>query len=365
MKRKEIFLLILFIFIVIFTSKSFVGFEGFLVYRLLLWAFLGIILFFFFPMRSSVLKKKQKWILKKYLLVLTIYYLIIYGIGLFYGFAYNSYDHSILGILKNTIVTVPIWVIWEYVRMCFLRTTKRNRHFIVIIMMALLASVYEFSIVNFSLEQVFFLLIPTFLKDLFLSFLCYYGNFAVSLGYLVIPYLINISVPILPDFTNHFFVLLELLVSFSCFLVLSKKLWKQSSKIIWKSGILGSILIVGVLVLGIFVLPNCSLVVASNSMLPNISRGDVVFYVKNDFSKLEINDIIVYRMDNKMVVHRVYDIYYDKNNVAQYIITKGDNNKDIDIYPVLSQNYYGTVKFKIPLVGYFRLILYDLWNGGV
>ena len=65
--------------------------------------------------------------------------------------------------------------------------------------------------------------------------------------------------------------------------------------------------------------------VPTNSMEDEIMPGDYVLFKKTDFSKVNENDVIVYKsksddMYGKFIIHRVIEEHED------YFITKGDNN---------------------------------------
>jgi len=65
------------------------------------------------------------------------------------------------------------------------------------------------------------------------------------------------------------------------------------------------------------------------SMLPILQPNDIIYFKKNPFSKIKVNDLIVFKKKNQLITHRV--IYKTK----KYLITKGDNNLNFDgkIYP--------------------------------
>lgn len=60
------------------------------------------------------------------------------------------------------------------------------------------------------------------------------------------------------------------------------------------------------------------------SMLPILYEDDILYFKKTSFSKIKINDLIVFQKKNKIICHRV--IY----KTQKYIITKGDNNPKSD-----------------------------------
>lgn len=55
------------------------------------------------------------------------------------------------------------------------------------------------------------------------------------------------------------------------------------------------------------------------SMLPILQENDIVYFKKIPFSKIKVNDLIVFYQKKQIICHRV--IYKNKN----YLITKGDN----------------------------------------
>ncbi|MGB9707692.1 MAG: signal peptidase I, partial [Microgenomates group bacterium] len=74
------------------------------------------------------------------------------------------------------------------------------------------------------------------------------------------------------------------------------------------------------------IIQNLSLPLKSQgqSMFPLLQENDIVFFKKIPFSKIKINDIIVFKKNSQLITHRV--IYKNK----KYLITKGDNNPKSD-----------------------------------
>jgi len=93
-------------------------------------------------------------------------------------------------------------------------------------------------------------------------------------------------------------------------------------------------------------------VVSSGSMIPRLEVGDIIIVDgRIDFISLNRGDIIVFQeplYGNKVIVHRVYNIYED---ITRRIATKGDHNSGPDDWRVTSKDYIGTVIFTIPKIG--------------
>ena len=86
-------------------------------------------------------------------------------------------------------------------------------------------------------------------------------------------------------------------------------------------------------------------------MTPNIHKGDIVIIdQKFDHEKIEAGDVIAYRHEKIIVVHRVYE----KLKVNDYYVfyTKGDANDNIDNLVIEDDMIIGKVRYKIPYIGY-------------
>ena len=105
-------------------------------------------------------------------------------------------------------------------------------------------------------------------------------------------------------------------------------------------------------------------VVSSGSMVPNLNVNDIlVVRDGNSFQDLRVGDIIVFdRPDgaDRVIVHRVAEIFDDSEGNHQIIRTKGDAN-DGSIpgtdFPIREDDYIGKVAYVIPGAGVVTKIL--------
>ena len=93
--------------------------------------------------------------------------------------------------------------------------------------------------------------------------------------------------------------------------------------------------------------------ILSGSMEPTINTKDLV--VTHPKEKYEVNDIVAFKHDNAVTVHRIVNVEYD-NNGTELFTTKGDNNNTIDNDKITSSDIIGSYRFTIPLLG--SLILF-------
>ena len=108
------------------------------------------------------------------------------------------------------------------------------------------------------------------------------------------------------------------------------------------------IICVGGLFLILYILGIVPYVVLSGYMEPYIETGSVCFINKHaKFEDIKEKDVIAFKMkDGTLVTHRAIEI----NDSG--IVTKGDNNKDVDNNIVTKGNFVGKNLFWIPKVGY-------------
>lgn len=85
-------------------------------------------------------------------------------------------------------------------------------------------------------------------------------------------------------------------------------------------------------------------------MKPYMEKGDIAIIEKIESSKVKINDIIEYKLDDIYVIHRVINIRNTSDGIIY--ITKGDNNKAKDSKPVKENQINGKVVGYIPKIGY-------------
>lgn len=92
----------------------------------------------------------------------------------------------------------------------------------------------------------------------------------------------------------------------------------------------------------------------SDSMEPKIKVGSLIISKKEEFNKLEIGDIITYKMTNSdiYVTHEIIEV--DKIN--KRVLTKGIANKDSDNDYIQEYQYKSTSILIIPYMGYLGIL---------
>lgn len=112
------------------------------------------------------------------------------------------------------------------------------------------------------------------------------------------------------------------------------------------------LIVIGVLVVITFLLPRIfgiiPFVVLSGSMEDQIKTGAIAFAdTSAKVADVKVGDVIVFKVDNEYVTHRVIAINDDNT-----FTTKGDANQTEDLSPVRFEDFEGQTIFSIPYLGY-------------
>ena len=113
--------------------------------------------------------------------------------------------------------------------------------------------------------------------------------------------------------------------------------------------------VVAVAMVSVIMLISCQfryglLVVGSESMTGEINKGDAVLYETYDDQLIVKGQVIVFRKNNSLLIHRVVDIE-NIDGITRYY-TKGDANAENDSGYITEADIVGVTAVKIPYIGY-------------
>lgn len=101
-------------------------------------------------------------------------------------------------------------------------------------------------------------------------------------------------------------------------------------------------------------------VIATPSMTGELNQGDVAICERYEDQLITEGQVIVFKQNKSVVVHRVVDIQII-NGITRYY-TKGDANEDMDAGFITDANILGLVNYKLPLLGYPTLWMRSLFD---
>lgn len=321
--------------------------------------------------------KFQTTKLQTIFIIVTIYLILYFLLGLFLGYSKSIYSHSILGIAKNIwIYLIPIFFI-EYIRKTLVNHTTGILYDTVEVILFSLISINLYSTLNSPSYSILFknissVIIPSITTNILLTYLSRTCGYYGTLFYRIPQILINITLPILPS-TNWYYhsisgILLPLVIFIFVKNIHNKIELTEPRRILRKNSslklipILIPILFIICFVTGVFKYK--PIAILSNSMHPVFNRGDVVVIQKlgkNDLKKIKKYDIIEYILGNDIITHRIIHIEEHNNKKKRYT-TMGDNNNAPDIKKVDEDQILGKVIFTIPKIGYPSIWLNDFFT---
>jgi signal peptidase len=322
------------------------------------------------PGLHSKLKYTEFYLLL--MLVCAVLYLISYFvIGTIDGFGLNIYDTSFMGIVKNLLVLGTAVILKEWARNFLINTVQRRFAVVFGILIVLVFSLTEVNLDTFgklrTLEEIFSYvsknILPVVFYNVFMTFAAYILGFYGTALYAALTKFPIWIVRILPNFRWITLLLVGALLPLMFTIVLrsisrkkatrgKRQEMQQASPYSWIATSVVSVLTVW-FALGIF--PIFPTAIVSNSMKPDISRGDIVLIRKVDPNTLNEQDVVLYAMDQIQVFHRIIDIKYVQG-VRNYTV-KGDNNQYQDPKLVLGEQILGKHIATIPYIGWPGVLL--------
>ncbi len=332
-----------------------------------IWMGLGIISIFFTLNTAQRVKSKTEKAQTVFIAVVSI--LILYFLsGLIVGFAHSPYSLTLSGILKNIWIFIVADIFKAYYRTSLVKLSKKDiSAFFLITVLFIISDANLFLFFSQSIDatttfqNVFAILLPLLIRNTIMTYLALTCGFASVIAYILPLSLINIILPVFPNYDWFMISLKEIIIALVVYLAVNylhiSKSLKMSKRILRKEKpiallpIILFIFLLGGFMAGFF--KYSPLGIMSNSMAPYIVRGDVVI-VKNieqeNVKKLKENDIIKYIYQNQYIVHRIVEVIEEEDSVK--FKTKGDNNKVADLDYVLEKQVKGIITRRIPKIGY-------------
>ena len=376
MKKSYIKLFLFFSIIsFLFFLNSFVLKFFSLSYLCLFLIFLIFIEYFLFGFEKNR-RRYDKDIILEIIIILISFFLLYYLFGIVIGFAKVKNYFTILSIFKFIVPMIFYIILKEFLRYQLSMKSSESKILLVFVCIlfifmdntiAFASHTLGFNKETFLLVAVTFL--PTITENILCSFLTLKFGYLPSICYLLIMKLYRYFLPIVPNPNEYLYSLIFLLLPI--FVLFCIKSWlskdktesvvlesykKRKNEIVIYIPIIILIIILVYFISGYF--KYYAVAVASGSMEPVISKGDIVI-VNQKFENLSNKDIIAYKYEGRIIVHRIYKIVNVDNDY--YVYTKGDANSSFDRYKITKDMVIGVVKFKVPLIGYPTVLLNENW----
>ena len=345
-------------------------------------AFIFIVLIISYLLLGMEKEKSRynKDIILSLLIYIAIYYITTYLFGLFIGFNKNVYSSNIILILKNIVPIIILIPLSELLR--YIINSKIKDNYILLGLSIFVFTLIDTTITiqassfkNFydTLKVIGLFILPSLSKNYLLTYLTIKVSYKPNLVYRYLMELPRYILPIVTSFGVYIesviyisFPIIVFIIIYNDFkkrekknIILSSK-FKKNTKFIYY---IVTIILITIVSLTSGYFKYQAIVIATGSMTPNINKGDMVVIEKvapKDAKKLKEVEVLAFKREDKIVVHRIYKIYTSGNEI--FFKTKGDHNNAPDGYLTEAKEILGTVKFNIRYIGYPTVALYEKIN---
>lgn len=345
-------------------------------------AFIFIVLIISYLLLGMEKEKSRynKDIILSLLIYIAIYYITTYLFGLFIGFNKNVYSSNIILILKNIVPIIILIPLSELLR--YIINSKIKDNYILlglsIFVFTLIDTTITIQVSSFknfydTLKVIGLFILPSLSKNYLLTYLTIKISYKPNLVYRYLMELPRYILPIVTSFGVYIesviyisFPIIVFIIIYNDFkkrekknIILSSK-FKKNTKFIYY---IVTIILITIVSLTSGYFKYQAIVIATGSMTPNINKGDMVVIEKvapKDAKKLKEGEVLAFKREDKIVVHRIYKIYTSGNEI--FFKTKGDHNNAPDGYLTEAKEILGTVKFNIRYIGYPTVALYEKIN---
>lgn len=311
-------------------------------------------------------------------IVVTIYLMVEFLIGLIVGYQKSPYSHTFLNNIKNTLIFLIPVIMQEYARLVLVNHTKRYKKPLTIAIIVLFILIdlnfigftTNFSNFEVAFKYTFTTIVPLIAKNMLFTYLVSVGGVVPSTLYRILMMAYSIYLPILPNISWFITSLAGIFIPLAVYVFInyrevrmnrrsSRELIRESSPV---SYIPITIFAVVLMLFVLGYLPYMPIAVKSNSMSPVFERGWVVITKKiteEQLKTIEKDSIIKYRLNNNYIIHRVIDIETDKDGNLLFT-TKGDANNAPDVDKVKGEQIDGVVIMQLPYIGFPSVWLSEL-----
>lgn len=335
----------------------------------LFWLFMAILSYLVARDEPSQKMRNKYDITQSIVIIVIIYCMIYFSLGLVFGYERSPYSHEVVAILKNLWTFISVIVFQEFTRYQLVKLSpKKIGYYALITTLFIIAEIdfWNFSS-NFSNNVEFFkymsqTIVPLIVTNCLFTYLSIMSANLPATIYRCLLMLMTILLPIFPALNWLIKAMMEIVLVIIASLYVNYVDIKSSRimtrRQVKKESVVSYIPFVIVLVVLVCFISGTfkyqPIAVLSNSMLPTFARGDAVIMKKidkKDLKKLKKGTILYYSKEGRLIVHRIVSVKHTDDGKVE-VTTKGDNNNANDPWVITEDDMIGTVSFMIPYIGY-------------
>jgi len=308
---------------------------------------------------SSLRVKDENNKTQSLVIVMIIYIILYFLLGLIFGFQRTPYSKDILSILINVWSFGGIIFFQEFIRSSMVKIEKKKTiNFVIIVILFTLANLSfnnfadHFSNVKETFIYTVTILIPLLVSNGIFTYLSYIGGARLPIIYRLFVTLPEFIVPILPNLDWFATAVIGITLPLAVFIYLNYIHVKKTERLSRRERKKYN----PVVYLPIFVFIGlvAGFVIGLFKYQPVAVLGDAVVIkklTKAEKNELKKGDVIQFTSGSKYVVHRIVEVDNDEYG-NRVFITKGDHNNGIDVGEVGYDQIVGEVSFIVKYIGY-------------
>lgn len=335
----------------------------------LFWLFMAILSYLVARDEPSQKMRNKYDITQSIVIIVIIYCMVYFSLGLVFGYERSPYSHEVVAILKNLWTFISVIVFQEFTRYQLVKLSpKKIGYYALITALFIIAEIdfWNFSS-NFSNNVEFFkymsqTIVPLIVTNCLFTYLSIMSANLPATIYRCLLMLMTILLPIFPALNWLIKAMMEIVLVIIASLYVNYVDIKSSRimtrRQVKKESVVSYIPFVIILVVLVCFISGTfkyqPIAVLSNSMLPTFARGDAVIMKKidkKDLKKLKKGTILYYSKEGRLIVHRIVSVKHTDDGKVE-VTTKGDNNNANDPWVITEDDMIGTVSFMIPYIGY-------------
>lgn len=356
--------------------------------------------FFIYKFAKSDLEGIRKKILYEMFIAIFIYFTFIYLLGIVTGFYQNPYSMRLSRIFLNSIVPLLTIIALELFRYMYMTKNKDFKGAIafgttVITLFDIVIAYYIFDMTLFNFFTfVTVTVLPLVFKNIVLSYITIKGGYQSCLVYVIPLGIFKYLVPVLPalgDYLNCIIniTLPALIYVYASRLVTDDLLKKEVRRLVDSNDPKLNELILNkkfkrkvnlfkifaidiplMIIFGIFVTLISGIYmyhligVDTSAVTPTISRGDaIMIYKGTDNKEYKVNDIVVYKSGDKLIVDRIAKVSANENGNNSLYVKSAIEDDEIKYSEITNEIIGKYNNFRVPKVAYPTIWFKDKVRG--
>ena len=334
-------------------------------YRMIFFLLVLVVIFDSYFVLERDNKRYFKDLLFETFMFLMLFFIFFYLLGLVVGLARVPSYLTFNGI-KNILLPIILFgILRELLRYNLLKKSDGNLicTVVVIVLMILFDLCDDYFVASFAtkysiLSFIALVLLPTISRNLSYSYISKRYGYKIVIIYDLVFSLSFYLLPLIPNPNEYIMAIIYLVVPVLYAFRIYSFYMRRKDELIprdYKKKKLKGIIVPVIIIMAMVYLYSgyfrfYAIAIASGSMEPKIHKGDLVIVDQDiPFENIEIGDVIAYRHEKIIVVHRVVKkIEYGDSYI---LYTQGDANEHMDDLVIEEDVVIGKVDFKIPYIG--------------